>query len=214
MSFFSFFSSASSSRGGGSSASSSGGGGSSASSSASSTKYPAPTCGHAVCNQFSMDNTGHGVILRIRFPYKDWNGSIRPVFILGFERARGWNFFCEKMEDADKGCWIAIIERASKEEAKVLLSRPLQESDITLDKFIGRTPVFLLQLDHKMVTHNLSRRILNDHIAADKANKGLPKCYKEIKAIGFFEMVGKHLVPLPDNPPGYPDTFSDVVKST
>jgi hypothetical protein len=194
---------------------SAGGSGSSAKPSGGRKKYPAPTCGHAVCKCLDNKDAGHGVILRICFYYKSRDGSTKPVFIMGFEKGREyWNFFCEKMEDADKWCWIAIIERASREEAKVLLSRPLQESDITLDKFIGRTPVFLLQLDRTMVTHNLSRRILNDHIVADKANKGLPKCYKEIKAIGFFEIVGKHLVPLPDNPPGYPDTFSDVVKST
>ena len=190
-----------------------GGGGSSAKHSGSRKKYSAPTCGHAVCNRFSKNHTGHGVILKIRFSYHARDGSTRDVIIMGSDGPRGWNFFCEKMEDADRGCWIAIIERALREEAKVILSRPLQESDITLDRLIGRTPVFLLHLDHTMVKHNLSRTILNNHIAADKANKALPKCYKEIDAIGFFEMVGNRLVPLPGNPPGYPDTFSGVVKS-
>jgi hypothetical protein len=189
-----------------------GGGGSSAKHSSSRTKYPDPKCRHAVCKQLHDTHAGHGVILKIRFSYKAPDGSIRHVLIMGLDGVRGWNFFCEKMEDADKGCWIATIERALREEAKVFLSRPLQESDITLDKLIGTTPVFLLHLDHTMVTHNLSRTILNNHIAADKANKGLPKCYKEIEAIGFFEMVGKRLVQLPGNPLGS-NTFSDVVKS-
>jgi hypothetical protein len=189
------------------------GAGSSASSSGGSTKYSAPTCGHSVCKQLHDTRAGHGGILKISFPYKHWNGSTKRVFIMGSEKARGWNFFCEKMEDGDKGCWLAMIQRLLIEEAKIRLSRPLQLSDITLDRIMGRTPVFLLELERTMVTHNLSRRDLNNHIAADKANKALPKCYKEIEAIGFFEMVGNRLVPLPDNPSGYPDTFSDVVKS-
>lgn len=189
-----------------------GGGGSSAKFSGGRKKKSAPTCGHSVCNRLHDTDAGHGVILKIRFSYKAPDQSIRHVYIMGLDGARGWNFFCEKMEDADKGCWIATIERALREEAKVFLSRLLQESDIILDRLIGRTPVFLLHLDHTMVTHKLSRRDLNSHIAAGKANKALPKCYKEIDAIGFFEVVENRLVPLPDNPSSS-NTFSAVVKS-
>jgi len=177
------------------------------------TIHPAPTCGHTICTHLHNTDAGNGTILLVRFSYKAWDGSTKPVFIMGFERARGWNFFCEKMEDADRGCWIATNMRALREEAKIFLSRPLKESDIILDKFIGRTPVFLLQLDRTMVTHNLSRRILNAQVAADKANTALPKCYNEIKAIGFFEKDWNRLVHLPDNPSSYPNTFSNVVKS-
>jgi hypothetical protein len=64
-----------------------------------------------------------------------------------------------------------------------------------------------------MVKHNLSRGILNAQVAADNRNPILPRCYKEIQAIGFFEKQGTKLVPLDGNPVGYPNKFSDVANS-
>jgi hypothetical protein len=60
-----------------------------------------------------------------------------------------------------------------------------------------------------MVSHDLSRGILNAQVAADNANPALTADYKEIQAIGFFERVGKKLVSLPGNP--RKSTFSAVV---
>jgi hypothetical protein len=62
-----------------------------------------------------------------------------------------------------------------------------------------------------MVSHHLSRGVLNAHVASDNSNLALPKDYKEIGAIGFFKRVGRELVSLPGNP--HKSTFSDVVNT-
>ncbi len=174
--------------------------------------HPAPTCGHALCTHLQNSDAGHGGIVLLVFEYRCSDGSKKSVVIMGFEKG-SWNFFCEKMEHKDKGCWIRTIVRALREEGKIFPSRYLQDSDIKLGKPIGRTPVFYVQLDRSMVTHDLSRGVLNAQVAADNSNSSLPACYKEIQAIGFFERDGNRLVPLPGNPASYPDTFSRVVQS-
>jgi hypothetical protein len=102
--------------------------------------------------------------------------------------------------------------RALREECTLFLTRPIQESDIKLGPIIGtKTPSFYVELDSMMVSHDLSRGVLNAQVAADIANPALPKDYKEIQAIGFFERVGKKLVSLPGN--SHRSTFSDVVNT-
>jgi hypothetical protein len=175
--------------------------------------HSAPTCGHALCTHLHDSGAGHGGIVILCFEYHSKDGSKKSVVIMGFETRRSgnfWNFFCEKMEDSDHGCWIATIARALREEGKIFLSRHLEESEIKSGNPIGRTPVFYVKLDRSMVTHDLSRGVLNAQVAADNSNPSLPPCYKEIQAIGFFERVGNNLVPLPGNPVGYSNTFSDV----
>lgn len=171
--------------------------------------HSAPTCGHALCTDLHNIGAGHGAIVILYFEYHCIDKSTKSVVIMGFEKG-SWNFFCEKMEDSDNGCWIATIARALREEGKIFLSRHLEEFDIKLGNPIGRTPVFYVELDRSMVTYDLSRGVLNAQVAADNSNSRLPPCYKEIKAIGFFERVGNSLVPLPGNPSGYPNTFSVV----
>lgn len=178
--------------------------------------HSAPKCGHARCADLHTRRAGHGAIVLPFFEYKFPDGSNKPVIIMGFETRRSgnfWNFFCEKMDKSDHGCWIATIARALREEAKIFLSRNLEDSDIRLDNPIGKTPVFYVQLDRTMVTHKLSRGVLNAQVAADNSDSRLPDCYKEIQAIGFFERIGNNLVPLDGNPAGYPNTFSDVVNT-
>jgi hypothetical protein len=171
--------------------------------------HPAPMCGHSVCTHLHNSGAGHGAIVLPIFSYKCPDGSNKSVVIMGFEK-RSWNLFCEGMESSDNGCWIETIARALREEGKIFLSRHLEDSDIKLGNPIGRTPVFYVQLDRSMVTHYLSRGILNAQVAADNANSILLHCYKEIQAIGFFEKKGNNIVALPGNPVGYPDTFSGV----
>lgn len=178
--------------------------------------HSAPKCGHALCTHLQNSDAGHGAIVLPVFEYKCSDRSKKSVVIMGFENRRSrnfWNFFCEEMEDKDKGCWIATIVRALREEGKIFLSRYLEDSDIRLGNPIRRTPVFYVQLDRSMVTHDLSRGVLNAQVAADNSNTSLLAYYKEIQAIGFFERVGNRLVPLDGNPAGYPNTFSDVVNS-
>jgi len=173
--------------------------------------HSAPTCGHGLCTHLHSNGAGHGGIVIPIFEYRCKDGSKKSAIITGSENG-SWNFFCEKMEHKDNGCWIATIERALREEGKLFLSRHLEEAYIKLGKPIGRTPVFYVELERRMVTHDLSRGVLNAQVAADNSNPSLPPCYKEIQAIGFFERIGGNLVPLPGNP-GYSNIFSDVVKS-
>jgi len=172
--------------------------------------HSAPTCGHALCTHLHNTDAGHGAIVLPVFRCKD--GSKKSVLIMGFEKG-SWNFFCETMERKDNGCWIATIARALREEAKIFLSRHLDDSDIRVRKPIGRTPVFHVQLDRIMVKHDLSCGVLNAQVAADNSDRSLSPCYKEIQAIGFFDIVENRLVPLPENPDGYPKEFSRVVNN-
>ena len=174
--------------------------------------HPAPTCGHDLCTHLHRDGAGHGAIVLPVFEYHCKDGSKKSVVIIGFEKG-SWNLLCERMEGKDIGCWIRTIDRALREEGKIFLSRHLEEADIRLGNLIHTTPVFYVQLDRSMVTHDLSRGVLNAQVAADKTNPSLSSCYQEIKAIGFFERVGNRLVPLDGNPAGYPNTFSPVVRS-
>jgi len=174
--------------------------------------HSAPTCRHALCNQLHDEGAGHGGIVIPYLEYHCNDGSKKSAVIMVYEK-RSWNFVCEKMENKDNGCWIATIERALREEGKIFLSRHLEEADIKLVCPIGRTPVFYVQLDRSMVTPDLSRGVLNAQVAADNSDPFLPSCFKEIKAIGFFERIGRNLVPLSGNPSGYPNTFSPVVNS-
>ena len=174
--------------------------------------HPAPTCGHALCTHLHNIGAGHGGIVLPVFEYRCSDGSKKSVVIMVNEKG-SWNLVCEKMDDSDHGCWIATIARALMEEVKIFILRYLENSDIKLGNPIGRTPVFYVQLDRTMVTHKLSRGVLNAQVAADNSDSRLPDCYKEIQAIGFFERIGNNLVPLDGNPTGYPNTFSRVVQS-
>jgi hypothetical protein len=168
-----------------------------------------PSCEHWICKHLDRYEAGHGAIVLPCFMYHSKDGSTKPVVILGFEKG-SWNLFCEGMNHADCGCWLACVMRALREECKLFLTRPIQESDITLGPIIGtKTPSFYVELDSSMVSHDLSRGILNAQVAADNANPALTPDYKEIQAIGFFERVGKKLVSLPGNP--RKSTFSAVV---
>ena len=202
--------------GGGGSAVAGGGGSAVASPHHSGGKKPhsAPTCGHSLCTDLHNSDAGHGGIVLPFFEYRCSDGSKKFVVMMGYEKG-SWNLFCEKMEDKDRGCWILTVARALKEEGKIDLSRDLEESDISLGKSIDRTPVFYVQLDRSMVTHDLSRGVLNAQVAADNGNPSLPSCYKEIRAIGFFEIIRNNLVPLPGNPnpSSYPNICSRVVQS-
>ena len=173
--------------------------------------HSSPTCGHGLCNRLHDEGAGHGGIVIPIFKYHCKDGSKKTVMIMGFEKG-SWNFFCEKMEDKDNWCWIETIVRALLEEGKIFLSRHLEEADIKLGKPIGRTPVFYVELVRSMVTHDLSRRVLNAQVASDNSNRSLPHCFKEIEAIGFIELIGGNLVHLPGNPSGYPNRFSKIVK--
>jgi hypothetical protein len=202
-------------RGGGGGAVAGGGGGAVAASHHHGGKtHSAPTCGHARCTHLHNTGAGHGAIVLPVFAYVCTDRSKKSVVISGFEKG-SWNLFCEKMEGKDNGCFIATVERALREEAKIILSRRLENDDIKLGNPIGRTPVFYVQLDRSMVTHNLSRGVLNAQVSADNGNPSLPSCYKENQAIGFFERIGYNLVPLPGNPnpSSYPNIFSRVVQS-
>lgn len=201
-------------RGGGGGAVAGGGGAATAASHHHSGKksHSAPTCGHTLCTHLHGIGAGHGGIVIPYFEYHCKDGSKKSVVIMGFEKG-SWNLICEKTENSDYKCWIATIARALREEGKISLSSHLEDSDIKLGNPIGRTPVFYVQLDRSMVTHDLSRGVLNAQLAADNADPSLPRCYKEIKAIGFFERVGNNLVALPGNPVGYPNTFSPIVQS-
>ena len=183
-------------------------------SSAVTSPHPAPTCGHGLCHRLHDKGAGHGGIVISYFEYHCNDGSKKSVMIMVFENG-SWNFLCEKMEHKDNWCWIATIEHGLREKGKIRLSKHLEEDVINWDKDkpIGRTPVFYVQLDPSMVTHDLSRGVFKAQVAADNSNLSLPSCYKEIQAIGFFERVWNNLVPLPGNPSGYPDTFSPVVNS-
>jgi hypothetical protein len=174
--------------------------------------HPAPTCGHDLCTHLHRDGAGHGAIVLPVFQYKCSDGSKKSVVIMVFEKGF-WNLLCEGMEGKDIGCWIRTIDRALREEGKIFLSRHLEEADIRLGNLIRTTPVFYVQLDRSMVTHDLSRGVLNAQVAVENSNTSLPSCYKEIRAIGFFERVGNRLVPLDGNPAGYLNTFSPVVRS-
>ena len=174
--------------------------------------HPAPTCGHSLCTDLHNSDAGHGGIILPVFEYRCHDGSKKSVVIMVYEKG-SWNLICEKMEDKDRGCWILTIARALKEEGKIYLSRDLEEYDISLGKSIDRTPVFYVKLyPPTMVKHNLSRGVLNAQVAADNGNPSLPSCYKETKAIGFFERDRDCLVPLPGNP-SYPNILSGVVQS-
>lgn len=173
--------------------------------------HPRPSCGHWICKHLDSNKAGHGAIVLPCFNYRSKDGSIKPVVILVFEKG-SWNLICEGMNHADCGCWLACVMRALREECKLFLTRPIQESDIKLGPIIGtKTPSFYVELDSMMVSHDLSRGVLNAQVAADIANPALPKDYKEIQAIGFFERVGKKLVSLPGN--SHRSTFSDVVNT-
>jgi len=189
----------------------SGGGGASVAGGRKRSSNPPPSCGHLVCKHLRGNKAGHGTIVLPCFNYHSKDGSIKSVVILGFEKG-SWNLFCEGMNHADRGCWIACIQRALREECKLLITRTIQVSDITLGPIIGtKTPSFYVELDSTMVSHDLSRGVLNAQVAADNANPALPKDYKEIQSIGFFERVGKKLVSVPGN--SHRSTFSDVVRT-
>jgi hypothetical protein len=175
-------------------------------------RHSATSCRHAVCLHLKNTNAGHGVILVISFIYYCKVGPTKSVIIMVNEKG-SWNLPCETMEKKDLGCWLATLERAIREECKIFLSTHLSDSHITLGTSIGKTPVFYVHLNTDMVKHNLSRGILNAQVAADNRNPILPRCYKEIQAIGFFEKQGTKLVPLDGNPVGYPNKFSDVANS-
>lgn len=171
--------------------------------------HPRPSCRHWFCKHLDSYKAGHGAIVLPCFNYRSKDGSIKPVVILVFEKG-SWNLICEGMNHADCGCWLACVMRALREECKLILTRPIQESDIKLGPIIGtKTPSFYVELDSSMVSHDLSRGVLNAQVAADNADPALSKDYKEIGAIGFFERVGKKLVSVPGNP--HKSTFSDVV---
>ena len=172
-------------------------------------RHSATSCRHTTCLHLKETHAGHGVILVISFTYHYTDGSTKSVIIMVNENG-SWNLPCETMEDKDRGCWLATLERAIREECKIFLSTNLSDSHITLVTSIGKTPVFYVHLNTDMVKHNLSRRILNAQVAADNRNTMLPKCYKEIQAIGFFEKQGNNLVPLDGNPDDYPNKFSKV----
>lgn len=169
----------------------------------------ATSCGHATCLHLKNTHAGHGVIPVISFTYHCKFGTTKSVIIMVNEKG-SWNLPCETMEDKDGCCWLATLERAIREECKIFLSTRLSDSDIRFGNLIGKTPVFYLHLNTGMIRHNLSRGILNAQIVADNGNPILPRCYKEIQAIGFFEKQGIKLVPLDGNPVGYSDIFSRV----
>lgn len=173
--------------------------------------HPRPSCGHWICEHLDSYKAGHGAIVLPCFNDRSKDGSIEPVVILGFERG-SWNLFCEGMKHTDCGCWLECLMRTLREECKLILTRPIQVSDVKLGPIIGtKTPSFYVELDSSMVSHHLSRGVLNAHVASDNANPALPKDYKEIQAIGFFKRDGKKLVSLPGNP--HRSTFSDVVNA-
>jgi hypothetical protein len=172
---------------------------------------PRPSCRHWICIHLDSYKGGHGAIVLPCFNYRSKDGSMKPVVILVFEKG-SWNLSCEGMNHADCGCWLACIMRALREECKLFLTRPIQVSDITLGPIIGtKTPSFYVELDSSMVSHDLSRGVLNAHVASDNANPALPKDYKEIQAIGFFMRRDNDLVSVPGNP--HRSTFSDVVRT-
>jgi hypothetical protein len=171
--------------------------------------HPRPLCGHWICKHLDSYKAGHGAIVLPCFNDRSKDGSIKPVVILVFEKG-SWNLICEGMNHADCGCWLACVMRALREECKLFLTRPIQESDIKLGPIIGtKTPSFYVELDIMMVSHDLSRGVLNAQVAADNANPALPKDYKEIQAIGFFMRRGNELFSVPGNP--HKSKFSDVV---
>jgi hypothetical protein len=173
--------------------------------------HPHPSCGHWICEHLHSYEAGHGAIVLPCFNYHSKDGSIEPVVILGFERG-SWNLFCEGMKHTDCGCWLECLMRTLREECKLILTRPIQVSDVKLGPIIGtKTPSFYVELDSSMVSHHLSRGVLNAHVASDNANPALPKDYKEIQAIGFFKRRDNDLFSVPGNP--HRSTFSDVVRT-